>query len=162
MSRCRLTFFLADSKKDLPRITHSSSGGKLGCVLSVYFLRSPSRAPYRTPSACAKRATYSDPPPRSPSPIIHRCPGGLCRGSIARVGSELFPGIGVLPGPATESHIVNRGALLLALFNSPFGQPQPKVPERKSHPRGKPLQPRFSKYHELFEEPLAAGPRMTH
>ena len=101
-------------------------------------------------------------PPRSPPSRIHRCPGGLCRGSIARVGSELFPGIGVLPGPATESHIVNRGALLLALFNSPFGQPQPKVPERKSHPRGKPLQPRFSKYHELFEEPLAAGPRMTH
>ena len=26
-------------------------------------------------------------------------------------------------------------------------------PERKSHPRGKPLQPSFPKYHELFEEP---------
>jgi hypothetical protein len=23
--------------------------------------------------------------------------------------AELFPGIGVLPGPVTESHIVNRG-----------------------------------------------------
>ncbi len=27
--------------------------------------------------------------------------------------------------------------------SSPFGQPQLNVPERKSHPRGKPLQPRF-------------------
>ena len=32
------------------------------CV-ECLFLRSPSRAPYRTPSACAKRATYPDPPP---------------------------------------------------------------------------------------------------
>jgi len=29
------------------------------------------------------------------------CPG--------RLRPELFPGIGVLPGPASESHIVNRG-----------------------------------------------------
>ena len=34
------------------------------CV-ECLFLRSTSRAPYRTPSACAKRATYPDPPPRS-------------------------------------------------------------------------------------------------
>ena len=34
-----------------------------------------------------------------------------------------------------------------------MGQPQLNVPERKSHPRGKPLQTRFPKYHELFEEP---------
>jgi hypothetical protein len=27
------------------------------------FLRSPGRVPYRTPSACAKRAAYPDPPP---------------------------------------------------------------------------------------------------
>ncbi len=31
---------------------------------------------------------------------------------------ELFPGIGVLPGPATESHIVNRGTPV-----APLGQP---------------------------------------
>jgi hypothetical protein len=37
--------------------------------------------------------------------------------------------------------------------SSPSGKPQPNVPERKSHPRGKPLQPRFLKYSELFEEP---------
>ena len=45
----------------------------VGCL----FLRTPSRAPYRTPSACANRAAYPDPPPRSPSPRIHRRPGGL-------------------------------------------------------------------------------------
>ena len=38
------------------------------CVLMVYFLRTPSRAPYRTPSACANRAAYPDPPPVVPHP----------------------------------------------------------------------------------------------
>ena len=32
-------------------------------------------------------------------------------------------------------------------------QPQLNVHERKSRPCGKPLQTRFPKYHELFEEP---------
>ena len=50
----------------------------------------------------------------------------------------MFPGIGALPEPATESHVVNRG--------NPVG------PEKKSHPRGKPPQSRFPKYHELFED----------
>jgi len=135
------------------------------------------------------------PPPRSPPPRIHCCPGGLhCRSETGttrvmtsvltgahlhvyvsgscgtpkskagghvlrnintpmskvrpiprlycpgRLRPELFPGIGVLPGPATESHIVNRGSPV-----APLGQPQLNVPERKSHPRGKPLQPRFPK-----------------
>ena len=38
------------------------------CVLVVLFLRTPSRAPYRTPSACANRAAYPDPPPVVPHP----------------------------------------------------------------------------------------------
>ena len=38
------------------------------CVLVVYFSRTPSRAPYRTPSACANRAAYPDPPPVAPDP----------------------------------------------------------------------------------------------
>ena len=53
------------------------------CV-ECLFLRTPSRAPYRTPSACAKRAAYPDPPPRSPNPSLPRrpiprlyCPGPL-------------------------------------------------------------------------------------
>jgi hypothetical protein len=39
--------------------------------------RSPGQATYGARSACAKRAAYPDPPPRSPSPRIPRCPGGL-------------------------------------------------------------------------------------
>ena len=57
----------------------------------------------------------------------------------------MFPGIGALPEPATESHVVNRG--------TPVGPCRLKGPEKKSHPRGKPPQSRFPKYHELFEEP---------
>jgi hypothetical protein len=37
----------------------------------------------------------------------------------SRLGTELFPGIGVLPGPATGPHIVNRGTPV-----APLGQPQ--------------------------------------
>jgi hypothetical protein len=36
----------------------------VGCL----FLRTPSRAPYRTPPACANRAAYPDPPPVVPDP----------------------------------------------------------------------------------------------
>ncbi len=39
----------------------------LVCV-ECLFCRTPSRAPYRTPPACAKRAAYSDPPPVVPDP----------------------------------------------------------------------------------------------
>ncbi len=38
------------------------------CVLVVYFLRTPSRVPYGTPSACANRAAYPAPPPVVPHP----------------------------------------------------------------------------------------------
>ena len=92
------------------------AGGCVVCVLVVYFLRTPSRVPYGTPPACANRAAYPDPPPRSPPPRIHRRPGGLPWTALMRpalmpgcLRPELFPGIGVLPGPATESHVVNRG-----------------------------------------------------
>ena len=158
MSRCRLTFFLADSKKDLPRITHSSSGGKLGCVLSVYFLRSPSRAPYRTPSACAKRATYPDPAPVVPAaPRIHRCPGGLCRSSVARVGSrpEMFPGIEVLPH-ARESHVVNSETPVAPLDS------RSRMSQRGRVTRvGSPCSPDFSNIMSCLRSPIAAGPQMT-
>ena len=36
----------------------------VGCL----FLRTPSRAPYRTPPACANRVAYPDPPPVVPDP----------------------------------------------------------------------------------------------
>ncbi len=32
-----------------------SASGRPGCVLVIYFLRTPSRVPYGTPSACANR-----------------------------------------------------------------------------------------------------------
>jgi hypothetical protein len=64
---------------------------------------------------------------------------------LGQLRPEMFPGIGALPEPATESHVVNRG--------TPVAPCRLKGPEKKSHPRGKPLQSRFPKYHELFEEP---------
>ena len=48
-----------------------------GVCVGCLFLRTPSRVPSGTPSACANRAAYPDPPPRSPRPRIHRRPGGL-------------------------------------------------------------------------------------
>ena len=75
--------------------------------------------------------------PRSLPSRIHQLPGGLQWTAQHLPGwlrPELFPGIGVLPGPATESHIVKRGTPV-----APLGQPQLNVPERKSHLRGKPL-----------------------
>ena len=79
------------------------------CV-ECLFLRSLSRAPYRTPSACAKRR-----PTRTPHPIVPHPESIAAQAAYAeallpgRLRPELFPGIGVLPGPATESHFVNRG-----------------------------------------------------
>ena len=59
------------------------------CVcVECLLLTTPSRAPYRTPPACAKRAAHPDLPPRSPLPRIHRCRGGLYRGSISQVGFQ--------------------------------------------------------------------------
>ena len=40
------------------------AGVCVGCLV----VRTPSRAPYRTPSACANRAAYPDPPPVVPDP----------------------------------------------------------------------------------------------
>jgi hypothetical protein len=56
----------------------------------------------------------------------------------------MFPGIATLPETVTESHGVNRGTLVA---------PCRLKAQRKSHPRGKPLQTSFPKYHDLFEEP---------
>jgi len=66
---------------------------KYVCLVFIFKVTEPSplqdssgvRQKGGTP-ACAIRA-YPDPPPLSPSSRIPRCPGGLCRGSIARVGS---------------------------------------------------------------------------
>jgi hypothetical protein len=52
--------------------------------IECLILRTPSRAPYRTPPACTKRATYPPPTPVVPGLTrprlgIHRCPSGLYR-----------------------------------------------------------------------------------
>ena len=38
------------------------------CWLFIFKVTEPSSTPYRTPSACAKRAAYPDPPPVIPVP----------------------------------------------------------------------------------------------
>ena len=53
------------------------------------FLRTPSRAPSRTPPACAKRATYSDPPP-----VFTTCRSGLA----------VRTGLASLAGPFLVKH----------------------------------------------------------
>ena len=45
---------------------HVSRPTALPVCVECLFSRSPSRAPYRTPPACAKRAAYPDPPPVVP------------------------------------------------------------------------------------------------
>ena len=107
-------------------------------MMMPFIVLTETKTKYRTPSACAKRAAYPAPPPVVPDPesiaaqaayteaLLPRsapdeayCPG--------RLRSELFPGIG-LPGPATESHVVNKGTPVATL-----GQQQLNVPEKKSH-----------------------------
>ena len=79
----------------------------VGCL----FFKVTEPSPLQDSFGVRQKGDRLGPPPRSPSSRIHCCPGGLYRGPIARVGvrPELFPGIGVLPGPATESYILNRG-----------------------------------------------------
>ena len=60
----RNVFTLLVSPFERPPTKVFVCGGGPGIVcIECLFSRTPSRAPYRTPPACAKRATYSDPPP---------------------------------------------------------------------------------------------------
>ena len=84
-----------------------------GCVFVEYlWWLQPEVQPLQGYSACAKRAAYPDPKPRSLTPRIPRCPSGLTYTEALRLGSELFPGLGILTGPTTGSNIVNRGTSL--------------------------------------------------
>ena len=80
------------------------------------------------PESLAAQAAY----PYRHSAIAHVCSGPKC---FPALGSSL----GLLQSPIPAG-IVNRKTPV-----APLGQPQLNVPERKSHPRGKPLQPRFPK-----------------
>ena len=56
--------YLTSPRSPRPRVDPESR-----CVcFGGLFLRTPSRTPYRTPSACANRAAYPDPPPVVPDP----------------------------------------------------------------------------------------------
>jgi len=57
----------------------------------------------------------------------------------------MFSGVGALPKPATESHVVNRG--------TPVAPCRLKAQRKRVTRVGSPLQSSFPKYHELFEEP---------
>ena len=61
----------------------------------------------------------------------------------------MFPGIGALPEPATESHVVNRGTPVAPCH----GHGRLKAQRKRVTRVGSPMQPSFPKYHELFEEP---------
>ena len=77
----------------------------------------PSSVPYRAPPACAKTAAHPDPPPVIPVPDtssaqVQTSPGrGLLAKQVrddrvqnlGRLKPEMFPGIGALPEPATDS-----------------------------------------------------------
>ena len=63
--------------------TSVSGHGYLSVCVGCLFLRTPSRAPYRTPPACAKRAAYPDPPPVVPHPEV----------TVAAVHSAVSPGV---------------------------------------------------------------------
>jgi hypothetical protein len=110
-----------------------------GCGLSVFFPRSPGQAPYGTKPAFAKRADYPEPPSVVSRSRIPRCPGGLYRGSIAGLGLELFPGSGVLPGPARVQYCE------LGEPSSATWTAAAECPEEGDPPARGGLQPRFPK-----------------
>jgi len=74
---------------------------------------------------------------------------------------EMFPGIGVLPEPATESHVVNRG-IQVALLDS-----RKRMSRRGRVSRvGSPCSPDFPNIIvtilSCLRSPIAAGLQMTH
>jgi hypothetical protein len=56
----------------------------------------------------------------------------------------MFSGIGALPKPATESHVVDRG--------TPVAPCRPKAQRKRITRVGSPRSPEFPNYHELIEE----------
>ena len=112
----------------------------------LFKVTEPSSIPYRTHSACAKRAANPDPPPVIPVPDTE-----VAQAAYAET---------LLPGSAPARNVFRYWGSPRACYRIPCcgkGDPSSplsaKGPEKKSHPRGKPLQSSFPNYHELFEEP---------
>ncbi len=135
-----------------------------GMLLSVdcLFLRSPSRVLYRTeliPRAPKWRRTRTPhPESRSQTPELPGSHPSPVRGLLVTylrwtkteptefsTRPEMFSGIGALPKPATESHVVSR--------ENPVAPRRLKAQGKRATRVGSPCSPDFPKYHELFEEP---------
>jgi hypothetical protein len=118
-----------------------------------------SSIPYRTHSAYAKMASYPDPPPVIPVPdtIVTQADYAetLLPGSVqGHCRPEMFPGIGALPEPPTESHVVNRG--------TPVAPCLVKTQRKRVTRVGRPCSPGFPNIMSCLRSPITANPRVTH
>ena len=113
------------------------------CVCWLFIFKDTEPSPLQDSLSVRQQGGLPGPPPRSPPPRIHRRPGGLpwtaqhycpvVSGPI--VSRHWGPPRACHRVPCCEHAAVQRGYWGRML----------NVPERKSHPRGKPLQPRFPK-----------------
>ncbi len=96
------------------------------CV-ECLFLRSPERVPFRTPSACAKRATYPDPPPVILFPESIATQSAYAEALLP--GSTPARNVSRYWGPPRGPPIHNKARYmgLCGRLNRPLGQPQPNV-----------------------------------
>jgi len=131
----------------------------IGKQRNQFSLRSPSRVPYRTeliPRAPKGRRTRTPHPeswsqtpelPRSHPPqvaVSWRTKTEMTEfRTWVSFRPEMFSGIGALPKPAIESHVVNRGI--------PVAPCRLKAQRKRVTRVGSPRSPEFPKYHELFE-----------
>jgi len=71
----RVSVSNSNSRGGVSESDSESESESISVCVECLFFRTPSRAPYRTSSACAKRATYPDPPPLVPHPESSLGPG---------------------------------------------------------------------------------------
>ena len=96
---------MGESENLLPILGISAHASVCSVCVGCLFLRTPSRAPYRTPSACANRAAYPDPPPVVPDPesIDARASYRGRHSTIARLSPARIVSVAVLVKPLPES-----------------------------------------------------------
>ncbi len=83
---------------------------------TLFKVTEPSSVPYRTPSACAKRATYPDPPPviLVPESIADQAayPETLLPGSAIESGPKCFQVLGLSPSLPQDPMLSIGGGLV--------------------------------------------------